>query len=136
VADRFELSDAEWAVIEPLLPPPTARRGGRWRDQVVNGILFRVRTGVQWRDIPKRYGPFETLNKRFARWGEDGTWARIEKSLLTRAHAAGEVDLAGHVDSTVVRAHQHAAGAVKVHYLSPEPYPLCQHRSTHTGGSP
>lgn len=112
---RFELTDAEYDRIAQLLPSRRPRRGGRWRDhrQVLNGILFRVRTGCPWRDVPDRYGPYQTLYKRFARWGDDGTWARIEKMLLAEAHAAGEVDLAGHIDSTVVRAHQHAAGAVK-----------------------
>jgi transposase len=110
---RFELTDAEYERIAPLLPSLKPRRGGRWRDhrRVINGILFRVRTGCPWRDVPERYGPYQTLYKRFARWGEDGTWARIEAALLAQAHAAGEVDLAGHIDSTVVRAHQHAAGA-------------------------
>jgi transposase len=89
--------------------------GGRWRDhrQVINGILFRVRTGVPWRDIPERYGPHQTLYKRFARWEADGTWARIEAMLQTDADAAGDLGWDGHVDSTVVRAHQHAAGAAK-----------------------
>src|SRR5829696_619714 len=63
----------------------TPQRGGRWRDhrQVLNGILFRTRTGVPWRDVPERYGPWETLYKRFARWQPDGTWARIEAALRT-----------------------------------------------------
>lgn len=80
---------------------------------MINGILFRVRTGVPWRDVPERYGPWETLYQRFARWEEDGTWARIEAYLQTRADAAGELDWRGHADSSVVRAHQHAAGAQK-----------------------
>jgi transposase len=115
MSGRFELTDAEYAVIEPLLPDRTPQRGGRWRDhrQVINGILFRVRTGVPWRDVPDRYGPWETLYKRFARWEEDGTWARVEAHLQTRADAAGELDWHGHADSSVVRAHQHAAGAQK-----------------------
>ena len=79
---------------------------------MVNGILFRVRTGVPWRDVPERYGPWKTLYKRFARW-EEGTWARIEATLQADADAAGELDWGGHADSTVVRAHQHAAGARK-----------------------
>jgi transposase len=88
---RFELSDEEWARLAPLLPAMTPRRGGRWRDhrQVLNGILFRTRTGVPWRDVPDRYGPWETLYKRFARWQTDGTWARIQASLHTQADAAG-----------------------------------------------
>jgi transposase len=75
--------------------------------------LFRVRTGVPWRDLPERYGPWETLYKRFARWQTDGTWAQIEASLRTQADAAGELDWDAQIDSSVVRAHQHAAGARK-----------------------
>jgi transposase len=75
--------------------------------------LFRVRTGVPWRDLPDRYGPWETVYKRFARWQTDGTWARIEAALRTQAEGAGELDWDAQVDSTVVRAHQHAAGARK-----------------------
>jgi transposase len=84
---RFELTDQEWDRLAPLLPAMTPQRGGRWRDhrQVLNGILFRVRTGVPWRDLPDRYGPWETVYKRFARWQTDGTWARIEASLQTQA---------------------------------------------------
>jgi transposase len=76
---RFELTDDEWQRLAPLLPAMTPQRGGRWRDhrQVLNGILFRVRTGIPWRDLPERYGPWETVYKRFARWQTDGTWARI-----------------------------------------------------------
>jgi transposase len=112
---RFELSDDEWERLAPLLPSTRPKRGGRWRDhrQVLNGILFRVRTGIPWRDLPERFGPWETVYKRFARWQTDGTWTRIEASLHTRADAAGELDWNGQIDSTVVRAHQHAAGARK-----------------------
>jgi transposase len=65
---RFELTDQEWERLAPLLPAMTPKRGGRWRDhrQVLNGILFRTRTGVPWRDLPERYGPWETVYKRFA----------------------------------------------------------------------
>jgi transposase len=81
--------------------------------QVLNGILFRVRSGVPWRDLPERYGPWETVYKRFARWQTDGTWARIEAALRTQADGAGELDWDAQIDSSVVRAHQHAAGARK-----------------------
>jgi transposase len=91
---------------------PAGRALARHR-QVLNGILFRVRTGVPWRDLPERYGPWETVYKRFARWQTDGTWARIQASLHTQADAAGELDWNAQIDSTVVRAHQHAAGARK-----------------------
>ena len=110
---RFELTDQEWERLAPLLPAMTPQRGDRWRDhrQVRNGILFRVRTGVPWRDLPARYGPWETVYKRFARWQTDGTWARVEARLRTQADGAGELDWDAQIDSSVVRAHQHAAGA-------------------------
>jgi transposase len=73
----------------------------------------RVRTGVPWRDIPERYGPWETVYKRFTRWQTDGTWARIQEALHTQADAAGALDWDAQIDSSVVRAHQHAAGASK-----------------------
>jgi transposase len=112
---RFELTDQEWERLAPLLPAMTPTRGGRWRDhrQVVNGIRFRVRTGISWRDLPERYGPWQTVYKRFARWQTDGTWVQVEAALRTQADGAGELDWDVQVDSTVVRAHQHAAGARK-----------------------
>ncbi|QCX82249.1 hypothetical protein C9F11_47045 (plasmid) [Streptomyces sp. YIM 121038] len=80
---------------------------------MINGVLYRVRTGVQWRDLPERFGPWETVYKRHRRWSADGTWAM----LLSRAQAAedaeGRIDWDISVDSTTVRAHQHAAGARK-----------------------
>ena len=92
---RFELTDQEWERLAPLLPAMTPGRGGRWRD------------------LPERYGPWETVYKRFARWQTDGTWARIEAALRVQAEAAGTLDWDAQVDSSVVRAHQHAAGARK-----------------------
>ncbi|WP_412759503.1 IS5 family transposase, partial [Nocardiopsis rhodophaea] len=108
---RFELTDAEWEQIKPFLPATEPRRGGRWRDhrQVLNGILFGTRTGVPWRDLPERYGPWRTVYKRFRRWEADGTWHRIEAHLI----GTQDTDLHTQIDSTAIRAHQHAAGAWK-----------------------
>jgi transposase len=91
----------------------TPKRGGRWRDHrpVLNGIVFRTRAGIPWRDLPERSGPWETVDKRFARWQTDGTWARIEATLGTQADGAGELDWNAQIDAGVIRAHQHAAGA-------------------------
>ncbi|WP_449342511.1 IS5 family transposase [Streptomyces aurantiogriseus] len=88
-------------------------RCGRWRDhrQVVNGILHRVRTGVQWRDLPERFGPWKTVYERHRLWSADGTWGRLLQQVQAEADAAGEIDWNVSVDSTIVRAHQHAAGA-------------------------
>jgi transposase len=110
---RGDLTSAEWERLWPLLPSESGQRGGRWRDhrQVVNGIIWRTRTGAPWRDLPERFGPWETCYKRFARWEADGTWARMEQALQRDADAAGELDWRVQADSSVVRAHRHAAGA-------------------------
>lgn len=109
---RGELSDAEWERLRPFLPVGN-RRCGRWRDhrQVIDGILHRVRTGVQWRDLPERFGPWKTVYERHRLWSADGTWERLLQQVQAEADAAGEIDWDISVDSTVVRAHQHAAGA-------------------------
>ena len=112
---KGDLTDVEWARLEPLLPSSRGEPGGRFRDhrQVINGILWRIRDGAIWSQIPERYGPHQTCYDRFARWDEDGTWDRVEKAPQTDADAAGELDWKVQVDSTIVRAHQHAAGARK-----------------------
>ncbi|MFD3921527.1 IS5 family transposase [Streptomyces sp. NPDC058595] len=109
---RGDLSDVEWERLRPFLPVSN-RRCGRWRDhrQVIDGILHRVRTGVQWRDLPERYGPWKTVYERHRLWSGDGTWERLLQQVQAAADAAGEIDWDISVDSTVVRAHQHAAGA-------------------------
>ncbi|GLY75064.1 hypothetical protein Airi01_033310 [Actinoallomurus iriomotensis] len=81
---------------------------------MVNGIVWKIRTGADWRDIPERYGPWQTLYQRFRRWSADGTWDRLLEHVQVHDDAVGDVDMSGVcVDSTIVRAHQHAAGARK-----------------------
>ncbi|WP_455754777.1 IS5 family transposase [Streptomyces prasinus] len=111
---RGDLTEAEWRRLEPLLPTGS-NRCGRWHDhrQVVNGILHRVRTGVQWRDLPERYGPWKTVYERHRRWSADGTWERLLRQAQAQADAASGIDWDVSVDSTSIRAHQHAAGARK-----------------------
>jgi transposase len=101
--------------LEPLLPPVKQGRGGRWGDRrrVIDGILWRMRTGAPWRDVPRRYGPWKTCYERYRRWAADGTWARLKRQVQSRAEEAGDIDWDAQVDATVVRAHQHAAGARK-----------------------
>jgi transposase len=109
---RHELSDDEWARLEPLLPPRT--RGRRRRDdrRIINGIVWKLATGVPWRDLPERYGPWPTVYTRFRRWTLSGVWDRIFAAVQRRADATGQLDWTVHfVDGTVIRAHQHAAGA-------------------------
>ncbi|MFF2629276.1 IS5 family transposase [Kitasatospora griseola] len=112
MGSRSDLTDAQWERLEPLLPVSNGRCG-RWRDhrQVVNGVLYRIRTGVQWRDLPERYGPWKTVHERHRRWSADGTWEMLLRRVQAGADAAGEIDWDVSVDSTSVRAHHHAAGA-------------------------
>ncbi|WP_374207180.1 IS5 family transposase [Streptomyces sp. APSN-46.1] len=106
------MSDAQWERLRPFLPVSN-RRCGRWRDhrQVIDGILHRVRTGVQWRDLPERFDPWKTVYERHRLWSADGTWERLLQQVQAAADAAGEIDWDISVDSTILRAHQHAAGA-------------------------
>ncbi|WP_404828352.1 IS5 family transposase [Streptomyces canus] len=109
---REELTDGEWAVLEPLLPKSN-HRCGRWRDhrQVINGIIHRLSTGCQRRKLPERFGPWQTVHKRHMLWSADGTWERLLQHVQAAADAAGEVDWNINIDSTSIRAHHHAAGA-------------------------
>jgi transposase len=110
---RGDLTDAEWAVLEPLLPVGGGRgRPPVWsRRQLIDGIRWRVRTGAPWRDVPVRYGPWQTVYGLFRRWQRAGVWAGVVTALQARADAAGVICWEVNVDSTVCRAHQHAAGA-------------------------
>jgi transposase len=107
------ISDAGWARIEPLLPSSDGQRGRPFRDhrQVMEGINFRLRTGLPWRDLPREYGPWQTVWKRHKRFCTDGTWDRILAQLQAEADAAGDIDWTVSVDSTIVRVHQHGATA-------------------------
>src|SRR3712207_4094804 len=111
---RHELTDEQWAELEPLLPPTKPKTGKPNHDHrtVVNGILWKLRTGAPWRDVPERYGPWSTVYSRFWRWQRAGLWDRLFAAVQQRADAAGRLDWSVHfVDGTVIRAHQHAAGA-------------------------
>ena len=110
---RGEITDQAWQEIEPLLPE-YGQSGGQWRDHrtVINGILWVLRTGCPWRALPERYGSWKTASSRFYRWQRAGIWDRVLAAVQRRADAEGRLDWTLHfVDSTVVRAHQHAAGA-------------------------
>ncbi|MUN42857.1 IS5 family transposase, partial [Actinomadura sp. NEAU-AAG5] len=111
---RHELTDAAWARIEPLLPVQP-RRGGRWLDHrtVLNGILWKLATGAPWRDLPERYGNWKTVYERYRRWAADGTFDAVLSHAQVHDDSVGGIDWTVSVDSTIVRAHQHAAGAAK-----------------------
>lgn len=111
--DRHDLTDDEWVRLEPLLPDRTPCRGGRWLDHrpVIDGVLWRTRTGSPWRDLPLSYGNWKTVYSRHRRWSGDGTWENILDGLRAGCDLEEGSDWMVGADSTVVRAHQHAAGA-------------------------
>lgn len=111
---RGDLSDQQWQQLEPLLPPQNPKTGRPNKDHrtVINGILWVLRTGAPWRDLPERYGPWRTIASRFYRWSRDGLWDRLLTTVQRQANIQGKVNWELHyVDGTIVRAHQHAAGA-------------------------
>ncbi|MFF2956732.1 IS5 family transposase [Kitasatospora sp. NPDC057965] len=112
---RGDLTDAQWAVLEPLLPQGVkpGRPPLHAKRQLINGIRFRTRTGMPWRDLPARYGPWGTVYGLFRRWQRDGAWHWVLEQLQARADAKRLITWDISVDSTIVRAHQHAAGACK-----------------------
>jgi transposase len=115
VTGRFDLTDAQWAVLEPLLP--RGKKPGRpvtWtKRRLIDGIRWRTRTGAPWRDVPDRYGPWPSVYGLFRRWQRNGTWRKIVTALQARADTAGLITWDVSVASTIARAHQHAAGARK-----------------------
>lgn len=113
--DRHELSDEQWTLLEPLLPVEcTGRQGRPWAPhrRVVNAILWRTRTGAPWRDLPAEYGSWQTAYGRHRTWSADGTWDRVLRG-LQRGSDGDDLEWVVSVDSTVIRAHHHAAGARK-----------------------
>lgn len=113
---RGELNDKQWERLQPLLPPQQPKRGRPNADHrcVINGILWILRTGAPWRDLPERYGKWSSVASRFYRWREAGIWDRVWSELQAIDDAQGEIDWEIHMlDGTSVRAHQHAAGAKK-----------------------
>jgi transposase len=113
VTRRFDLSDGQWVRLEPLLPVPVKPgRPSRWtKRQLIDGIRWRVRVGAPWRDVPRCYGSWQAVYGLFRRWQRAGIWAQILTSLQARADATGLITWDVSVDSTIARAHQHAAGA-------------------------
>src|SRR5437660_662855 len=115
---RYDLTDAQWAIIVPFFPDRYhhGRAGHPWKDHrpLVNGILWHLHTGAPWPDVPERYGPWQTVYDRFNRWRKDGTWAKILDALLLRLDQNGLIDRdLWCVDASVVRASRSAGGAEK-----------------------
>ena len=109
---RQELTDEQWAVVEPLLPVSGAKGRPRVDDRrVINGMLYKCKTGIAWRDLPERYGSWKTVYNRFWRWARNGTLSALVARVRVIAEAVEELDREVSVDSSITRAHQHAAGA-------------------------
>jgi transposase len=111
---RHELTDAQWHWLAPLLPPqqPRVGRPSHPHRRIINGILWILATGAPWRDLPEQYGSWHTVSSRFYRWRRTSIWQHILAALQRQADQQGRLDWSLHfVDSTIVRAHQHAAGA-------------------------
>ena len=110
MAIRQEISDETWAVLEPFLP--------RWKGlgrpindmrRTVEGIAWRFRTGSPWRDVPERFGNWNSIYGWFSDWCKDGTWQRVLAAVQGGAQATGELDWTVSVDSSITRVHQHGA---------------------------
>src|SRR5919202_1697381 len=101
---RYDLTDAQWARLAPLLPPekPKTGRPNKGHRAVLNAILWKLRTGAPWRDLPSSYGPWQTAYTRFRRWRLAGVWDRVLSAVQQQADAAGQLDWSLHfVDGTV-----------------------------------
>ena len=111
---RYDLSEAEWLIVEALLPPVGKGKHRVDDRRLINGIFFVLRTGSPWRDLPSRYGPYTTVYNRFNRWARKGVWLAIFEALAARSPQSLHL-----IDSSIVRAHQHAAGGKKGVKITP-----------------
>ena len=107
---RHALTDSQWAQIAPLLPPEVGRvaRPSKSNRPMVEGMVWILRTGAPWRDLPKRFGPWKSVYTRFRRWTRQGVWARVLEALAEQQDGESYM-----IDATIVRAHQDATGAKK-----------------------
>lgn len=107
---RHALRDDQWQKIEPHLPGREGYVGVTAQDNrlFVEAVLYRYRAGIPWRDLPERFGDFRVVHTRFSRWSRSGVWEKIFK--LLAEDADNEYAM---IDATIVRAHQHSAGAKK-----------------------
>lgn len=107
---RYALRDDQWERIRGMLPGREETCGVTAKDNrlFVEAVLFRYRAGVPWRDLPERYGDWKNVHRRFSRWAKNDVWERIF------SHLSGDADNEyAMIDATIVRAHQHSAGALK-----------------------
>ena len=107
---RYALRDDQWERIKDLLPGRSGHVGVTARDNrlFVEAVLYRYRAGIPWRDLPERFGAWKKVHTRFCRWARSGVWERVFEHLAVEADNEHAI-----IDSTIVRAHQHSAGATK-----------------------
>ena len=108
------LSDEEWSRVEPLLP--RGRKGAHRVDdrRVISGIVHMLKSGARWRDCPPEFGPYTTVYNRFNRWAKKGVWLAMFEALAARSPQSMHL-----IDSSIIRAHQHAAGGKKGVRITP-----------------
>lgn len=108
MARRYALRDDQWERIKDVLPGRAGHVGGTAKDNrlFVEAVLYRYRTGIAWRDLPERFGDFRVIHTRHTRWSQRDVWQRIFERLAEEADNEYAM-----IDSTIVRAHQHSAGA-------------------------
>ena len=107
---RYELNEEEWERVRDFLPGREGHVGVTAKDNrlFINGVIWIARSGAPWRDLPERYGKWNSVARRFRRWAKSGVWKRVFQELSLEADLEELM-----IDSTIVRAHQHAAGASK-----------------------
>lgn len=102
---RHALTDDQWERVQELLPARTGPKSLLGDRLFIDAVLYRIKTGMPWRDLPERFGPWKSVYNRFANWAKRGHWARIFEAIQQDHDVIGSV-----VDGTVIRAHQDAAG--------------------------
>jgi len=116
MSTRYELTDEQWQAVEPILPQRTATTGRKPKDprQMLNGIVWVLRSGAPWRDVPERYGRWQTVYDYYRHWRDDGTFGRILSALQIRLDREGRIDWdLWCIDGSSVRAARAAGGAAK-----------------------
>lgn len=118
---RYALRDDQWDRIKSLLPGKPGDVGVTAKDNrlFVEGVLYRYRAGIPWRDLPERFGNFKAIHTRHTRWSQKGVWKKVFETLSQDADNEYVM-----IDSTIVRAHQHSAGSKKKRIIKPLDGPL------------
>lgn len=113
---RYSLTDIQWEKISSLLPGRNETVGVTAKDNrlFVEAVLYRYRAGIPWRDLPERFGDFRVIHTRHSRWSKTGVWEWVFKALAEEADNEYAM-----IDATIVRAHQHSAGAKKKRVTKP-----------------